>query len=187
MATATRLVVLDRDGVINRESDAFIKSPAEWVPIEGSVEAVALLANGGFTVAIATNQSGLGRELYDRQALYAIHRKMRKAVAKAGGAIGRIVYCPHLPEAGCECRKPAAGLLERLGRFYGVPMRGVPVVGDSERDLQAAVAIGARPILVLTGNGQKTREALESRGAHVETYDDLLGAATSLVAGQGVA
>lgn len=187
MTTATRLVVLDRDGVINRESEQFIKTPAEWLPIDGSIEAIALLSRNGYTVTIATNQSGLGRKLYDRQALYAIHQKMRKAINAAGGSLGRIVYCPHLPGDACKCRKPAAGLLERLGRYYGVPMQGVPFVGDSERDLLAAQAVGARPVLVLTGNGRETRRALERQGTSVETYDDLLGAAVELVGGNGAA
>lgn len=181
-ADATRLIVLDRDGVINCESDAFIKSPAEWLPIAGSVEAIALLSGHGFTVTVATNQSGIGRKLFDRQSLYAIHRKMRRAVQKAGGSIDRIVFCPHLPGSGCDCRKPEPGLLERLGRYYGVSMHGVPVVGDAERDLQSALAVTARPILVLTGKGQATRSALKKQGIAVETYDDLLQVATGLVA-----
>jgi len=175
------LVVLDRDGVINRDSDAFIKSPSEWIPIAGSIEAIALLSRSGFTVAVASNQSGIGRKLFDRRALYAIHRKMRQAAKVAGGSIDRIVYCPHLPDDGCDCRKPAPGLLLRLGRHYGMAMRGVPVVGDTERDLLAAEAAGARPILVLTGNGWRTKEKLERRGVALEYYEDLLSAAKILV------
>ena len=130
--------LLDRDGVINRDSQDFIKSPSEWVPIDGSLEAIARLTQNGFTVAVASNQSGIGRGLYDRATLAAIHRKMRRAAAAAGGAIDRIVFCPHRPEDGCECRKPAPGLLRRLGEHYGMALRGVPVIGDSLRDLEAA-------------------------------------------------
>lgn len=178
---SVRLVVLDRDGVINRDSDAFIKTPAEWLPIDGSLEAIARLTQGGFTVAVASNQSGIGRGLYDRATLAAIHRKMRRAVAAAGGAIDRIASCPHLPEDACDCRKPAPGLLRRLGRHYGVPLRGVPVIGDSLRDLEAARAVEARPMLVLTGNGKRTLEALRDRGWKVETFADLRGAADALI------
>lgn len=181
MTGPARLVVLDRDGVINIDSDAFIKSPAEWQPIEGSLEAIALLAQSGFTVAVASNQSGLARGLLNRAALDAIHRKMRRAARDAGGAIDRIVSCPHGPEDGCDCRKPAPGLLRRLEKHYGTPMRGVPVIGDSLRDLEAARAAGARPVLVLTGNGRRTREALREQRWRVETYADLLAAAKALV------
>jgi D-glycero-D-manno-heptose 1,7-bisphosphate phosphatase len=177
---AVRLVILDRDGVINHDSDDFIRTPAEWRPIEGSLEAIALLGRAGYTVAVATNQSGIGRGLYDRAALAAIHRKMRRAAARAGGAIDRIAYCPHAPDAGCDCRKPAPGLLRRLARHYGVPLAGVPAVGDTERDIDAALAVGARPLLVLTGNGEDTRRALARRGLAVETYSDLLEAARTL-------
>jgi D-glycero-D-manno-heptose 1,7-bisphosphate phosphatase len=181
---SARLVVLDRDGVINHDSDAFIRTPAEWRPLDGSLEAIGLLTRHGFTVTVATNQSGIGRGLLDRDTLQAIHRKMRRAAKRAGGTIDRIVYCPHRPDDGCDCRKPATGLLERLARHYGVSMRGVPVIGDARRDLEAASALGARPILVLTGKGSSTREALEREGQAVETYDDLLAAARQLVAGQ---
>ena len=176
-----RLVVLDRDGVINHDSDAYIKSPAEWRPIDGSLEAIAALARHGFTVAVASNQSGIGRGLYDSAALAAIHRKMQDAVARAGGAIDRIVICPHLPEDACECRKPAPGLLRQLAGHYRVPLRGVPVIGDSLRDLEAALKVDARPILVLTGNGRRTQEALREREWRVETYMDLREAAAALV------
>lgn len=182
---AARLVVLDRDGVINHDSDDFIRSPADWVPINGSLEAIALLSQHGFTVAVATNQSGIGRGLYDRQALAAIHEKMRDAVSRAGGAIDRIVYCPHRPDEGCECRKPAAGLLRDLARHYGVSLEGVPAIGDTERDIEAARTAGARPVLVLTGNGPVTRAALREKRVDVETYDDLLAAATALAAEAG--
>jgi D-glycero-D-manno-heptose 1,7-bisphosphate phosphatase len=177
-----KLVVLDRDGVINHEADAFIKSPREWLPIAGSLEAIGLLTKNGFTIAVASNQSGIGRKLMSRRSLHAIHRKMRRAVRRAGGSIDRIVYCPHLPAQGCDCRKPAPGMLTRLAAHYGICMRGVPVIGDSERDLQAAAAAGARPVLVLTGNGCKTRDELERQGMRIECHEDLLAAARALVA-----
>ncbi len=183
MTGPARLVVLDRDGVINHDSQDFIKSPSEWVPIGGSLEGIALLTDGGFTVTVASNQSGIGRGLLDDAALGAIHRKMRRAVRAAGGTIDRIVWCPHLPDDGCECRKPAPGLLRRLGEHYGVSLEGVPVIGDSLRDLEAARAVGARPVLVLTGNGQRTRDALGQW--RVETFDNLREAARAIVAEAG--
>ena len=179
-----KLVVLDRDGVINHESDAFIKSPAEWIPIDGSLEAIALLSQHGFTVAVASNQSGIARGLIDRPTLHAVHRKMRRAVRAAGGAIDRIVYCPHHPDERCDCRKPNPGLLRRLERLYRMSLAGVPVIGDSERDLAAAQKVDARPLLVLTGNGGRTRATLDERGEAVECYADLLAAAQALVAEQ---
>ena len=182
---APNLVILDRDGVINHDSEAFIKSPAEWQPIDGSLEAIALLNRHSFTVAVASYQSGIGRGLFDRKALDAIHRKMRRAVAAAGGRIDRIVCCPHHPDAHCDCRKPAPGLLRRLGKHYRIRLDGVPVVGDAERDLRAAAAVGARPILVLTGKGRATRDALSRQGEVVETYGDLHAVAQALVTGRG--
>jgi D-glycero-D-manno-heptose 1,7-bisphosphate phosphatase len=176
-----KLVVLDRDGVINRDSRDFIKSVSEWVPLEGSMPAIGLLSQAGYTVAVASNQSGLGRGLFTRAALYRMHRKMRRLAARDGGTIDRIVYCPHRPGDGCDCRKPLPGLLRQLERHYRVSMRGIPVVGDSARDLQAARELGARPVLVRTGNGARTERSLLSRGESVETYDDLLHFATSLV------
>lgn len=176
-----RLVILDRDGVINRDSKDFIKSPDEWVPIDGSLEAIGVLSAAGFEVAVATNQSGLGRKLLDPPTLAAIHEKMQRLAVEAGGRIGKIVHCPHLPDADCACRKPNPGMLTDLSRQYGVPLINVPVIGDSERDIVAAQAAGARAILVLTGNGKATAAALESAGQSVETFPDLLAAATALV------
>lgn len=175
------LIVLDRDGVINRESRDFIKSAAEWEPLPGSIEAIARLSRAGFTVAVASNQSGLGRGLFDRRALGAMHRKFRRLVAKAGGRIDRIVVCPHAPDDGCDCRKPKAGLLHRLARYYGTDLAGVPVVGDSLRDLEAAVSAGARPILVRTGNGRKTEAELAGPLRSTEVFDNLAAVAAALV------
>lgn len=176
------LVILDRDGVINRDSEAFVKTPDEWEPIEGSLKAIADLSSAGFEIAVASNQSGVGRKIIDRPALEAIHNKMRRLVREAGGDIGKIVYCPHHPEDGCDCRKPAAGLLRDLSRLYGVSLERVPVIGDSLRDIDAAVAAEARPILVLTGNGQKTEAELNEQGRTVETFVDLAAAANALIA-----
>ena len=177
-----RLVILDRDGVINHDSDEFIKSPDEWRAIDGSIDAIAALSKAGFTVAVATNQSGIGRKIIDLPTLESIHAKLRDAVRQAGGDLGRIVFCPHHPEDDCACRKPKPELLLRLSRQYGVPLAGVPVVGDSERDIQAARAVNARPILVLTGNGRKTAAALAAKSEGAETFDDLSAAADAIIA-----
>jgi D-glycero-D-manno-heptose 1,7-bisphosphate phosphatase len=182
---SVRLVILDRDGVINHDSDEFVKTPAEWLPIDGSIGAIASLSKAGFTVAIATNQSGIGRKLIEPAALEAMHEKLRALVKEAGGSVERIVYCPHLPDDGCECRKPAPGLFKELSRELGVPLDGVPVVGDSERDLEAARAVNARPILVLTGYGEKTAAALQQRGDSVETFADLRAVAAQLIVESG--
>lgn len=173
-----KLVVLDRDGTINRDSADFVKSADEWVPLPGSPEAIAKLNRAGYTVTVASNQSGLARGLFDESALEKIHRKMQQVVCAAGGRIDRIVWCPHHPDAGCTCRKPEPGLLKQLAEYYGVPLRGVPVIGDSARDLDAARAVAARPILVRTGNGKRTEEA--GKAGDAEVYDDLAAAADVL-------
>lgn len=180
---AGRLVILDRDGVINEDSEEFIKSTDEFHPIAGSIDAIARLSEAGFTVAIASNQSGLARKLLDRPTLEAIHANLRQAVRDAGGDLGRIAYCPHHPDDGCACRKPEPGLLNDLGRQYGVSLLNVPVVGDSARDIDAAIAAGARPILVLTGNGALAKAQLDREGRAVETYSNLAEVADTLIAG----
>lgn len=177
-----RLVVLDRDGVINADSDDYIKSPEEWQPLPGSLEAIATLCASGFTVVVVTNQSGVGRELLDQATLQAIHAKMLAAVEAAGGAVDNIYVCPHHPDAGCDCRKPKPGMLEQVERDYVCSLRGVPAIGDSTRDLAAAEQMGARPILVLTGNGRATQGSLPQP---VETYPDLAAAAAALCAETG--
>ena len=179
-AGPAKLVVLDRDGVVNEDSDAYIKSVAEWIPIPGSLEAIAALTRAGFDVAIVTNQSGIGRGIYSEQALAAIHRHMEASIASAGGTISGIYYCPHRPDEHCECRKPKTALFERLARDRGRSLAGVPFIGDKMSDLRAAEAVGARPILVRTGRGAETERALEPRT--VETFDDLRAAARALVA-----
>jgi D-glycero-D-manno-heptose 1,7-bisphosphate phosphatase len=153
-----KLVVLDRDGVINHDSAAYIKSPDEWRPIEGSLEAIARLRKAGYRVAVATNQAGVGRGLFDMATLAAIHSRMTQAVSAAGGQIDGIFFCPHSPQAACVCRKPQPGMLLEILRRFGVEPGAVTVVGDSLRDLQAAQAAGCQPALVLTGNGVRTLE-----------------------------
>ncbi len=175
------LVILDRDGVINRDSPEFVKSAAEFVPLPGSIRAIAELDRGGFTVTVASNQSDLARGLFDRKALRAMHRKLRRLVAAEGGRIDRIVVCPHGPDDGCSCRKPKDGLLRRLGRHYGTSLEAVPVIGDSLRDLQAAVTSGARPMLVRSGNGRKTEGQLDGVLAGTAVFDDLAAAAAALL------
>ncbi|MHB1678286.1 MAG: D-glycero-beta-D-manno-heptose 1,7-bisphosphate 7-phosphatase [Sulfuriferula sp.] len=154
-----KLIILDRDGVINLDSDHFIKNPDEWKPIDGSLEAIARLNQAGYRVVVATNQSGVGRGLFDMAMLNAIHAKMHKAVASVGGRIDAIFYCPHAAEAKCACRKPQAGMYLEIAERFDISLVNVLTVGDSLRDLQAAVAVGAAPILVLTGKGSKTLAA----------------------------
>ncbi|MGZ8203327.1 MAG: D-glycero-beta-D-manno-heptose 1,7-bisphosphate 7-phosphatase [Burkholderiales bacterium] len=153
-----KLVILDRDGVINFDSAQFIKAPAEWKPIPGSLEAIARLNQAGFRVVVASNQSGVGRGLLDMSTLNEINGKMHKALAVVGGRIDAVFYCPHASDADCECRKPKPGMLLEIARRFNVDLVGVASVGDSLRDLQAAVAVGAQPFLVLTGKGSKTAE-----------------------------
>ena len=152
-----KLVILDRDGVINEDSETFIKRPDEWRPITGSLEAIARLNQAGYHVVLATNQSGVGRGLFEVSTLNTIHDKMHRALAQIGGRIDAIFFCPHAEEANCGCRKPKAGLLEEIGHRFSIDLKGVPAVGDALRDLQAAAAVGATPVLVLTGKGEKTK------------------------------
>ncbi|HEY8353783.1 MAG TPA: D-glycero-beta-D-manno-heptose 1,7-bisphosphate 7-phosphatase [Methylophilaceae bacterium] len=151
-----KLVILDRDGVINYDSPHFIKSPEEWKPIPGSLEAIALLNQSGFRIALATNQSGIGRGLFDMTTLNAIHDKMTRALAQVGGRIDALFYCPHSAEANCSCRKPKSGMIEEIGRRFAIDLNTVYSVGDSLRDLQASSALGAQSILVRTGKGERT-------------------------------
>lgn len=153
---AAKLIVLDRDGVINYDSDQFIKSPEEWRPIPGSVEAIARLNHAGYRVVVATNQSGIGRGLFDMGMLNTIHEKMYKALAQAGGRLDAVFFCPHTADSKCECRKPKPGMLVEIGKRFNAELTGVPCIGDSLRDLAAADAVGAQPMLVLTGKGEKT-------------------------------
>ncbi len=176
-----KLVILDRDGVINHDSDRFIKSPDEWQPLPGSLEAIARLTQWGYRVVVATNQSGVGRGLFDMDTLNAIHDKMVKAVALAGGRIDAIFFCPHAADSTCECRKPRPGMLREISQRYNTKLDGVPAIGDSLRDLQAAVAVAAQPILVLTGKGMKTHEHPDLPPA-TRVFPDLAAAAAHLTA-----
>lgn len=180
---AVKLIVLDRDGVVNHDSDHFIKSPEEWRPIPGSVEAIARLNHAGYRVVIATNQSGIGRGLFDMSMLNSIHEKMYKALAQAGGRLDAVFFCPHTADSRCECRKPRPGMLLEIGKRFNVELTGVPCIGDSLRDLQAAEAVGAQPMLVLTGKGEKTlRDGDFPRNTVI--FPDLAFAASALLAAE---
>ena len=177
-----KLIVLDRDGVINYDSEQFIKSPEEWRPIPGSLEAISRLNHAGFRVVVATNQSGLGRGLFDMATLIAIHEKMHKALSQVGGRIDALFYCPHTADSACECRKPRPGMLIEIGQRFGIDLTGVPCVGDSVRDLQCAAEVDAQPILVLSGKGEKTlREGNFPKNTVI--FPDLAFVATALLAG----
>lgn len=176
-----KLVILDRDGVINYDSEQFIKTPDEWRPIPGSLEAIASLNQAGFRVVVASNQSGIGRGLLDMATLNAIHSKMHSMLARVGGRIDAVFFCPHAADSRCACRKPKPGLLQEIAVRYHVDLRGVPVIGDSLRDLKAAQAVGAAPILVCTGKGRLT---LQNGGLPADTriFDDLAAAVRALLA-----
>ncbi len=163
-----KLVILDRDGTINHDSDNYIKSPDEWRPIEGSLDAIARLTQAGYRIAVATNQSGIARKLFDTRTLFAIHDKLQRAVAQAGGRIDAFFFCPHAADSSCECRKPKPGMLLEIARRFNVPLEEVYVVGDARRDVEAAAVAAARPVLVLTGKGRQTRAEGElPRGTEV--------------------
>lgn len=152
-----KLIILDRDGVINHDSDRFIKSPDEWIPIPGSLQAIARLKQAGYRVIVATNQSGIARGLLDMNALNAIHQKMHAAARQVGAEIDAVFFCPHGPDDNCDCRKPKPGMLHEIARRFSANLKGVPAVGDALRDLQPAFLAGCAPHLVLTGKGEKTR------------------------------
>jgi D-glycero-D-manno-heptose 1,7-bisphosphate phosphatase len=152
-----KLVILDRDGTINEDRSDYVKSPEEWVPLPGALEAIARLNHAGWHVVIASNQSGLGRGLFDVSTLNAMHAKMHRLLAAVGGRVDAIFYCPHAPDEACHCRKPEPGLFEQIGERYGFDLKGVPTVGDKARDLLAGVAVGCEPHLVLTGKGAAYR------------------------------
>ena len=151
-----KLVILDRDGVINADSDEYVKTVDEWIALPGSIDAIARLSQAGWRVVVATNQSGLARGMFDMAELNAMHAKMHRAVAAAGGRVDAVFYCPHGPDDDCDCRKPLPGMFEQIARRYDTSLDGVPVIGDSLRDLQAGAAVGCTPHLVLTGKGQRT-------------------------------
>jgi len=174
-----KVVILDRDGTINHDSDDYIKSPAEWTPIPGSLEAIARLIQADYRVVVATNQSGIGRGLFDTRALFAIHDKLQRALGQVGGRIDAFFFCPHKADDNCQCRKPQPGMLLEVARRFNVSLEDVFMVGDSRKDLEAAAAAGARPVLVLTGNGAKTeKEGKLPRGTAL--YPDLAAFARQL-------
>jgi len=181
---AIKLVILDRDGTINADSDEYVKSPEEWKPLPGALEAIAKLNHAGWHVVVASNQSGLGRGLFDMASLNAMHAKMHKMLAAQGGRIEAVFYCPHSPDEQCHCRKPEPGLFEQIGERYGIDLKGTVAVGDSLRDLQAATTAGCEPHLVLTGKGEALRgRALPAEyPAQTTVHADLMAFADFMLA-----
>ncbi|MBF4988018.1 D-glycero-beta-D-manno-heptose 1,7-bisphosphate 7-phosphatase [Methylophilus sp. 14] len=177
-----KLVILDRDGVINRDSATFIKNPNEWIPIPGSLEAIALLNQHGYRVAVATNQSGIARGYFDMATLNAIHDKMHKSLAQVGGRIDAVFYCPHAADDHCDCRKPNTGMLEEISRRFNVELARVPGVGDALRDLQAFAKAGCQPYLVRTGKGEETYN-LSDVPENTIVVADLAAAVKDIIAG----
>ena len=179
-----KVILLDRDGVINHDSVDFIKSAAEWQPIEGSLEAIARLSRAGWRVFVCSNQSGIGRGLFSFDQLFAIHDALHSGVAALGGRIDGIVYCPHDPDADCACRKPKPGMLLEVAKRLNLDtLQGVSMVGDSLRDLEAARVAGATPVLVKTGNGSKTLRHHAKQLEGVAVYDDLAAVVQAMLAG----
>jgi D-glycero-D-manno-heptose 1,7-bisphosphate phosphatase len=177
-----QLIILDRDGVINQDSPDYIKSPEEWIALPGSLEAIAQLNKAGYRVVVATNQSGLARGLFSIDNLNRIHEKMYQELAEVGGAVDAVFFCPHGPKSGCACRKPKPGMFLEISSRLNMPLTGVPAVGDSLRDLQAAIEVGAKPILVRTGKGRETEAKLAAAQlGEVAVYDDLAGAVAALL------
>ena len=181
MSAPTKLIILDRDGVINQDSAQFIKSPDEWKPIPGSIEAIARLNQGGYRVAVATNQSGIGRGLFDMATLNAINDKMMGLVFRQGGRIDAVFFCAHTAEQNCRCRKPKSGMFEDIATRFHAGLDGVPTIGDSLRDLEAGAKAGCAPILVLTGKGKKTQKE-GGLPAGTKVFADLAEAVRFLVA-----
>lgn len=174
-----KLLILDRDGVINYDSDAYIKSLDEWIPLPGAIEAIARLSQAGWTVAVATNQSGVARGYYDLATLEAMHARLRELVTLQGGKLGVIVHCIHGPDEGCACRKPNPGMLEQIAAYYDVALNGIWFVGDSSGDLTAAQAVDCQPVLVKTGKGERTLAKGLPAGTLV--FDDLAAVADQLL------
>jgi len=175
-----KLVILDRDGVINQDRDDFVKNTMEWQPLPRSLEAIANLTQAGWRVVVATNQSGIGRGLFDMHALNAMHEKMHRLVNQAGGRIDAVIFCPHTPDDQCDCRKPKPGMVHEVMERFNVRGDGLPMVGDSLRDLQSVAEVGGLPLLVRTGKGLRT---LEKGGlpAGTQVFDDLFDAADYLI------
>ncbi len=183
------LLVLDRDGVVNQDSDDYIRSLQDWVPIPGSIEAIARLSRAGYRVAIASNQSGLNRGYFSLDDLESIHRRLSSMVEEQGGSIAGIFYCPHRPDENCDCRKPATGLLRAIEQQLGEPLAGCYFIGDSLKDLQAGQAMGCKPVLVLTGKGLLTRDRLAAgdtdltAARDIPVYENLARAAEAILDG----
>lgn len=177
-----KLIILDRDGVINEDRPDFVKTEDEWIPIPGSLEAIAQLTRAGFTIVVATNQSGVARKLYSLETLSKIHQKMQHAVESYGGKIDNIYVCPHETKDNCSCRKPKAGLFEQIEATYQIKfsLTHTPAIGDSLRDLEAALTAGCRPILVLTGNGQTTKQNLPLSLQSIDIFPDLYTAVQAI-------
>ena len=168
------LIILDRDGVINQDSDDYIKSADEWIPIPGSIEAIAALSAAGFTVVVATNQSGIARQYFDEFELARMHHKMCSLVEAAGGEIAGVFFCPHGPDEGCKCRKPEPGLLQQIETEFGTSVAGAPFVGDTIKDILTARLVGCTPVLVKTGKGTRTIEETSSDELDgVDIFDSL--------------
>ena len=180
---ARSLVVLDRDGVINRDSEQYIRSVDEWLPLPGSLEAIARLNKAGFVVAVVTNQSGVGRGYFSEATLAEIHDAMREQVAAAGGRIDAVYYCPHRPDEGCDCRKPKPLLLERAVREFIARKDRTCYIGDKRSDVAAARAAGVRPVLV---GPLASERAGEAEFADVDRFADLPAAADALLRAIGV-
>jgi D-glycero-D-manno-heptose 1,7-bisphosphate phosphatase len=174
-----KLVILDRDGTINEDSDAYIKSVAEWRPIPGSLEAIARLSQAGYRLVVATNQSGIARGLFDTTTLVSIHDTLQRAAAQAGGRIDAFFFCPHAADSSCQCRKPKPGMLIEIARRFNVSLADTYMVGDSHRDVEAAAAAGAKPVLVLTGKGERTQQDGKLPPG-TEVYPDLAAFARKL-------
>ena len=184
-----KLVILDRDGTINEDSAEFIKSPQEWMPLPGALEAVARLNHAGWHVVVASNQSGLGRGLFDVSTLNEIHTKMHSLLAAVGGRVDAVFYCPHAHNEGCRCRKPEPGLFEQIAERYGLDLSGVPTVGDSARDVVAGATAGCEPHLVLTGKGAayRGRNLPDTFPQATQVHEDLAAFADFLIARQAAA
>jgi D-glycero-D-manno-heptose 1,7-bisphosphate phosphatase len=174
-----KLVILDRDGTINEDSDAYIKSVAEWRPVPGSLEAIARLSQAGYRLVVATNQSGIARGLFDTTTLVSIHDTLQRAAAQAGGRIDAFFFCPHAADSSCQCRKPKPGMLIEIARRFNVSLADTYMVGDSHRDVEAAAAAGAKPVLVLTGKGERTKQDGKLPPG-TEVYPDLAAFARKL-------
>jgi D-glycero-D-manno-heptose 1,7-bisphosphate phosphatase len=175
-----KLVILDRDGVINHDSDDYIKSPDEWIPIAGSPDAIARLNHAGYTVVVATNQSGIARGYFDISTLNAMHAKLHSIITEAGGHIDAIFYCPHSPSDHCDCRKPSPGLLDQISERFSVSIKNVPFIGDSISDIECAKAVDALPILVRTGKGKKTEQKI-STAENIPVFDNLSAAVSFIL------